>query len=78
MRVFVARAIGALGRYLTPGLVAAPRAGTRRVIAQSVYRADERSGGLVKTEEDPVRIASSLRRGVPSPDVEAVMTAPIL
>jgi 2-alkyl-3-oxoalkanoate reductase len=35
-------------------LEAAQRAGTRRVIAQSAERANERSGGPVKTEEDPV------------------------
>jgi nucleoside-diphosphate-sugar epimerase len=35
-------------------LAAAARAGTRRVIAQSNDRAYERSGGPVKTEEDPL------------------------
>jgi 2-alkyl-3-oxoalkanoate reductase len=35
-------------------LAAAAQAGTRRVIAQSNDRAYERSGGLVKTEEDPL------------------------
>ena len=35
-------------------LAAAARAGTRRVIAQSYVGANERSGGPVKTEEDPV------------------------
>jgi nucleoside-diphosphate-sugar epimerase len=35
-------------------LAAAARAGTRRVIAQSAERANERSGGPVKTEEDPL------------------------
>ncbi len=35
-------------------LTAAARAGTRRVIAQSYVSANERSGGPVKTEEDPV------------------------
>ncbi len=35
-------------------LEAAARAGTRRVIAQSAERMNERSGGLVKTEEDPL------------------------
>ena len=35
-------------------LEAAERAGTRRVIAQSAERMNERSGGLVKTEEDPL------------------------
>ncbi|HTW02458.1 MAG TPA: NAD(P)-dependent oxidoreductase [Streptosporangiaceae bacterium] len=35
-------------------LEAAQRAGTRRVIAQSAERANERSGGPVKTEADPV------------------------
>jgi nucleoside-diphosphate-sugar epimerase len=35
-------------------LEAASRAGTRRVIAQSADRANERSGGEVKTEEDPL------------------------
>jgi 2-alkyl-3-oxoalkanoate reductase len=34
-------------------LAAAERAGTRRVIAQSAERMNERSGGPVKTEEDP-------------------------
>jgi nucleoside-diphosphate-sugar epimerase len=34
-------------------LAAAERAGTRRVIAQRAERANERSGGPVKTEEDP-------------------------
>ena len=34
-------------------LAAAARAGTRRVIAQSYVSANERSGGPVKTEEDP-------------------------
>src|SRR5512132_641555 len=34
-------------------LAAAARAGTRRVIAQSAERDNERSGGPVKTEEDP-------------------------
>jgi hypothetical protein len=36
-------------------LTAAARAGTRRVIAQSYTGATERSGGPVKTEEDPGR-----------------------
>ena len=35
-------------------LAAAARAGTRRIIAQSNDRANERSGGPVKTEEDPL------------------------
>jgi nucleoside-diphosphate-sugar epimerase len=35
-------------------LTAAERAGTRRVIAQSYYSVNERSGGPVKTEEDPL------------------------
>ena len=35
-------------------LAAAARAGTRRVIAQSYVSANERSGGPVKTEEDPL------------------------
>jgi nucleoside-diphosphate-sugar epimerase len=35
-------------------LTAAARAGTRRVIAQSYVGANERSGGPVKTEEDPL------------------------
>jgi 2-alkyl-3-oxoalkanoate reductase len=35
-------------------LTAAARAGTRRIIAQSYVSANERSGGPVKTEEDPV------------------------
>jgi nucleoside-diphosphate-sugar epimerase len=35
-------------------LAAAARAGTRRVIAQSAERANERSGGPVKSEEDPL------------------------
>ncbi len=35
-------------------LTAAARAGTRRVIAQSYVSANERSGGPVKTEEDPL------------------------
>jgi 2-alkyl-3-oxoalkanoate reductase len=35
-------------------LTAAARAGTRRVIAQSHASANERSGGPVKTEEDPL------------------------
>jgi nucleoside-diphosphate-sugar epimerase len=35
-------------------LEAAARAGTRRVIAQSAERANERSGGPVKTEDDPL------------------------
>jgi len=35
-------------------LAAAARAGTRRVIAQSNIAANERSGGPVKTEEDPL------------------------
>ena len=35
-------------------LAAAARAGTRRVIAQSATGANERSGGPVKTEEDPL------------------------
>jgi nucleoside-diphosphate-sugar epimerase len=35
-------------------LAAAAWAGTRRVIAQSAERANERSGGPVKTEEDPL------------------------
>jgi nucleoside-diphosphate-sugar epimerase len=35
-------------------LAAAERAGTRRVIAQSAERMNERSGGPVKTEEDPL------------------------
>jgi nucleoside-diphosphate-sugar epimerase len=35
-------------------LEAAERAGTRRVIAQSAERANERSGGPVKTEKDPL------------------------
>jgi 2-alkyl-3-oxoalkanoate reductase len=35
-------------------LTAAARAGTRRVIAQSYISANERSGGPVKTEEDPL------------------------
>jgi nucleoside-diphosphate-sugar epimerase len=35
-------------------LAAAARAGTRRVIAQSAERANERTGGPVKTEEDPL------------------------
>jgi nucleoside-diphosphate-sugar epimerase len=35
-------------------LAAAERAGTRRVIAQSAERMNERSGGPVKTEADPV------------------------
>jgi 2-alkyl-3-oxoalkanoate reductase len=35
-------------------LEAAERAGTRRVIAQSAERMNERSGGPVKTEADPV------------------------
>ena len=35
-------------------LAAASRAGTRRVIAQGNIAAVERSGGLVKTEEDPL------------------------
>jgi nucleoside-diphosphate-sugar epimerase len=34
-------------------LAAAARAGTRRVIAQSAERDNERSGGPVKTEDDP-------------------------
>ena len=35
-------------------LAAAAQAGTRRVIAQSYVSANERSGGPVKTEEDPL------------------------
>ena len=35
-------------------LAAAARAGTRRVVAQSNAAANERSGGPVKTEEDPL------------------------
>jgi nucleoside-diphosphate-sugar epimerase len=35
-------------------LAAAERAGTRRVIAQSAERMNERSGGPVKTEKDPL------------------------
>src|SRR5450432_637840 len=35
-------------------LAAAERAGTRRVIAQSAERFYERSGGPVKTEDDPI------------------------
>jgi nucleoside-diphosphate-sugar epimerase len=35
-------------------LAAAAQAGTRRVIAQGNIAANERSGGLVKTEEDPL------------------------
>jgi 2-alkyl-3-oxoalkanoate reductase len=35
-------------------LAAAERAGTRRVIAQSAERMNERSGGPVKTENDPL------------------------
>jgi 2-alkyl-3-oxoalkanoate reductase len=35
-------------------LAAAAQAGTRRVIAQSAERGNERSGGWVKTEDDPV------------------------
>ncbi len=35
-------------------LTAAARAGTRRVIAQSYISVNERSGGPVKTEEDPL------------------------
>ena len=35
-------------------LAAAAQAGTRRVIAQSAERANERSGGPVKTEADPL------------------------
>jgi 2-alkyl-3-oxoalkanoate reductase len=35
-------------------LEAAERAGTRRVIAQSAERVNERSGGPVKTEDDPL------------------------
>jgi nucleoside-diphosphate-sugar epimerase len=35
-------------------LAAAERAGTRRVIAQSAERMNERSGGPVKSEEDPL------------------------
>jgi nucleoside-diphosphate-sugar epimerase len=35
-------------------LAAAQRAGTRRVIAQSAERMNERSGGPVKSEEDPL------------------------
>jgi nucleoside-diphosphate-sugar epimerase len=35
-------------------LAAAERAGTRRVIAQSYINVNERSGGPVKTEEDPL------------------------
>ena len=35
-------------------LAAAERVGTRRVIAQSYVSANERSGGPVKTEEDPL------------------------
>ena len=35
-------------------LTAAAQAGTRRVIAQSYVSANERSGGPVKTEEDPL------------------------
>ena len=34
-------------------LAAAARAGTRRVVAQSAERDNERSGGPVKSEEDP-------------------------
>lgn len=47
-------------------LEAAKQAGTRRVIAQSAERMNERSGGRVKTEEDPLdsRPASSATRTV--------------
>ena len=42
-------------------LTAAARAGTRRVIAQSYVSANERSGGPVKTEEDPLDSSPSRR-----------------
>ncbi|HEX6678583.1 MAG TPA: NAD-dependent epimerase/dehydratase family protein [Actinomycetes bacterium] len=47
-------------------LAAAARAGTRRVIAQSNIAANERSGGPVKTEEDPLdpRPVRSAARGL--------------
>ena len=47
-------------------LAAAARAGTRRVIAQSAERDNERSGGPVKTEDDPrdSRPVSSAKRTV--------------
>jgi nucleoside-diphosphate-sugar epimerase len=54
----VDRVFAATNRLRTQGtdnlLAAAERAGTRRVIAQSAERANERSGGPVKTEEDPL------------------------
>jgi nucleoside-diphosphate-sugar epimerase len=47
-------------------LAAASLVGTRRVVAQSAERANERSGGPVKTEEDPLdtRPVPSARRTV--------------
>src|ERR671919_448692 len=54
MKVFVAGATGAIGTQLVPQLAAAGRAvGIRRFIAQSIA-IYARTGGPVKTEDDPL------------------------